>query len=183
MESYRNFLFLFLLFAMQSYGQDVSDILNQINSAKEKQANVNSTAIQPVKVPAPFEKDQQDKPKQESPNEQTEKSSINPIASEAPLFVVYRPKDKLPKNVTGSGLAGNVLITGEDALGGTTIIAAEDASNPFARIFIIKNVSSGHPPGTDLPLGSRRPITVPTQKPLIFIGRGMIPGEYQVRAQ
>ena len=182
--SRRKFLFLALFFATQAYGQDVSDILNQIDSEKEtkKQANVNSTAIQPVTAPAPSGKVQQEKAKQKSPIKQTEKPSKNPTASESRI-VVYRPKDNLPKNVTGSGVAGDFLITGEDALGGATIIAAEDALNPFARIFIIKNASSGHPPGTVLPIESRRSITISSENPLLFIGRGMIPGEYQVRAQ
>ena len=180
---------LFAMLGMQTYGQDVSDILNQITSEKEakKQTNVNSTVFQPAKTPEPTEKRAQAVEKTDISQSQVKKTTDQPNSSpgdaQAPRIVIYRAKDKLPKNVAGAGVAGDFLITGEDALGGATIIAAEDASNTFARIFIIKNASSGHPPGTVLPNDSRCSITVPAQKPLIFIGRGMIPGEYQVRAQ
>ena len=75
------------------------------------------------------------------------------------------------------------MIRGEDISGGAEIIAAEDAANPFARVFTIVNLSSGMAPGTLVPIGQRRLVQVSKNKPLIFIGRGMLPGLYNVQAQ
>lgn len=175
------------LVIVSAFGEDVSDILNQISSEKEtkKQTTVNSTAIQPVKASETTEKRKE--PKKDAPKAKEKKVVEQPkqqsVAPQAPRIIVYRPKDKLPKDVAGSGVAGDFLVSGEDPLGGASIIAAEDAMNPFARSFIIKNVSSGYSPGTVLPLENRKLIHISPQKPLIFIGRGMLPGEYNVRAQ
>ncbi|MCX6972652.1 MAG: hypothetical protein NTV93_21215 [Verrucomicrobia bacterium] len=175
------------VFTGRAQTQDVSDILNQISSEKEtkKQTTVNSTAIQPVKASEPTEKRREKKT--EMPKAKTKKvveqPKQQPAAPQVPRIIVYRPKDKLPKDVAGSGVAGDFLVSGEDPLGGASIIAAEDAMNPFARSFIIKNVSSGYSPGTVLPLENRKLIHISPQRPLIFIGRGMLPGEYNVRAQ
>ena len=176
-----------ILFTRHAHGQDVSDILNQISSEKEtkKQTTVNSTAIQPVKAPEPTEKRKETK--KEATKAKTKKvveqSKQQAAAPQVPRVIVYRPKDKLPKDVAGSCVAGDFLVSGEGVLGGASIIAAEDAMNPFARSFIIKNVSRGYSPGTVLPLENRKLIHISPQRPLVFMGRGMLPGEYEVRAQ
>ena len=176
-----------MLVLTHAYGEDVNDILNQISSEKEakKQSAVNSTAIQPVKAPEPTEKRQ--KPKTETPKPKpkkvVEQPKQQPVAPEAPRIIVYRAKDKLPKDIAGAGVAGDFFVMGEDPFGGATIIAAEDAMNPFARSFIIKNVSSGYPRSTVLPINDRKLIHVSPERPLILIGRGSLPGQYEVRAQ
>ncbi|MEI6279455.1 MAG: hypothetical protein WCQ16_08755 [Verrucomicrobiae bacterium] len=176
-----------ILFTRRAQAQDVGDILNQISSEKEakKQTTVNSTAIQPVKASEPTDKRKE--PKKEEPKAKkkkvVEQPKQQPAAPQVPRIIVYRAKDKLPKEVAGAAVAGDFLVRGEDPFGGATIIAAEDAMNPFARSFIIKNVSSGYSPGTVLPLENRKLIHISPQRPLIFIGRGMLPGEYEVRAQ
>ena len=170
-------------------GQDVGDIINQISAEKEgnKPVNVNSSAIQPVKENESSENRKQSEPKKENKKAQGKTNAGQTVnratEQQASRIVVYRAKDKLPKDVAGAGVAGDFLITGEDAFGGASIIAAEDAMNPFARCFIIKNVSSGYSTGTVLPLESRKLIRISPQKPLIFIGRDILPGQYQVRAQ
>lgn len=100
-----------------------------------------------------------------------------------PQIPLWQPKDTLPKDIAGQGLYGNFVIRGEDINGGAEIIAAEDAANPFARVFTIVNLSSGMAPGTLVPIGQRRLVQVPRNKPLIFIGRGILPGLYNVQAQ
>lgn len=173
----------FALVLAPACGEDVSDILDQISSEKASKA-VNSTAIQPVKTPGRTEKRRE--PNTEAPKTKSKRAVEQPERKAPPQslqIVVYRPKDKLPKNVAGSGVAGDFLVTGEDVFGGATIIAADDAMNPFARRFIIKNASSGYSPGTVLPLDNYKCIHISPQRPLIFIRRGIIPGEYEVRTR
>jgi len=184
---------LFVLFSVvvitHASAQDVSDIINQISSEKEekKSSSLNSSAIQPVRDSESKEGSSQSEPKKENKKTKgktkAEQSTGQASASQSSRILVYRAKDKLPKDVAGSGVAGDFLVTGEDAFGGASIIAAEDAMNPFARTFIIKNISSGYSAGTVLALESRKLIRILPQKPLIFIGRDILPGQYQVRAQ
>jgi hypothetical protein len=175
------------LVIVPAFGEDVSDILNQISSEKEakKQTTVNSTAIQPVKASEPTEKRKETK--KEAPKAKTKKVVEQPklqaAAPQAPRIIVYRPKDKLPKDVAGAGVAGVFVITGEDVFGGAILTALEDNSKPFARQFTVQNISSGYPPGTKIPQDKRRTLNISPDKPLIFVGHDVLPGFYILRAQ
>lgn len=171
----------------RAYGEDVSDILNKISAEKEtkEQTTVNSTAIRPVKAAEPAEKRKE--PKNEALKAKTKKvveqPKQQPAAPQDPRIIVYRPKDKLPKIVAGSGVAGDFVLVGEDPEGGASIVAAEDVTNYFPRTYIIKNVSSGYPRGTNLLFDNRTKfIHISPERPLIFICRESA-GYYQVKAQ
>lgn len=95
---------------------------------------------------------------------------------------IWSPRDKLPKDIIGHGVAGNFVLRGEYATGGAVLIPAEDVANPFAREFVVANLTSGLPRGTFIPITQRRLVQVPRSKPLIFVGRG-IPGSYIVESR
>ncbi len=88
----------------------------------------------------------------------------------------------MPKNLEGCAVAGDFLLIGEDSSGGALLVSS-DSSLFFARKFIVKNSSSGCAPGNTIPFQQYRKIHVPTERPLLFIGRGPFPGEYFVHAQ
>lgn len=95
--------------------------------------------------------------------------------------MIWGPRDKLPKDIAGQEVAGDFVLNGEYAGGGEMLIPAEDIANPFARTFIVANVSSGFARGTYLDLPDRTPIHIPRSNPLIFVGRGDLIGSYVVR--
>jgi hypothetical protein len=156
---------LFLLSTTHA-ADDITSILNKIESNKS--------------VPTIPTKEIGESKKNSSKNSS---SSLKPSKPSQPQIPLWLPKDKLPKDVAGHGLYGNFVIRGEDINGGAEIIAAEDAANPFARVFTIVNLSSGMAPGTLVPISQRRLVQVPKNKPLIFVGRGILPGLYNVQAR
>ena len=101
----------------------------------------------------------------------------------APTIKVWNPKDKLPQDISGQGVAGNFAIIGEYVDGGAILVPGEDAMNPFARQYILSNVSSGFPRGTHLDFSQRKLITISMNRPLIFVGRGIVPGTYVLQAK
>jgi len=147
---------------------DITSILNKIETKKD--------------VPKIPTKNIESK-KSNSSSSSSSSSKAKASKPSQPQIPLWQPKDTLPKDIAGQGLYGNFVIRGEDITGGAEIIAAEDAANPFARVFTIVNLSSGMAPGTLVPIGQRRLVQVSKNKPLIFIGRGMLPGLYNVQAQ
>ena len=156
----------FSLLSTTHAADDITSILNKIESTKS--------------VPTIPTKSVGETKKSTGKNSSTSNNSSKPRQPQIPLWL---PKDKLPKDVAGHGLYGNFVVRGEDITGGAEIIAAEDAANPFARVFTIVNLSSGMAPGTLVPISQRRLVQIPKSKPLIFIGRGILPGLYNVQAQ
>jgi hypothetical protein len=156
---------LFLLSTAQA-ADDITSILNKIESTK-------SVPTIPTKAIGESKKS----------SGKNSSSSYKPSKASQPQIPLWLPKDTLPKDVAGHGLYGNFVIRGEDINGGAEIIAAEDAANPFARVFTIVNLSSGLAPGAYVPISQRRSVQVPKNKPLIFIGRGILPGLYNVQAR
>jgi hypothetical protein len=105
-------------------------------------------------------------------------------APQRPSIPVWNPRDKLPKEVTGQGVAGNFVIQGSSSEGTLILIPAEDADNPFARQFwVVNRTFAGGSPNVLVPMGQRQLVQVPANNPLIFIGRGILPGVYNVQAQ
>ena len=145
---------------------DITSILNKIESTKS--------------VPTIPSKSVGETKKSTGKSSSTSNNSSKPRQPQIPLWL---PKDKLPKDIAGHGLYGNFVVRGEDITGGAEIIAAEDAANPFARVFTIVNLSSGMAPGSLVPISQRRLVQIPKTKPLIFVGRGILPGLYNVQAQ
>jgi hypothetical protein len=99
-----------------------------------------------------------------------------------PSIKIWNPKDKLPQDISGQGVAGNFAIYGTSSEGNPILIPAEDASNPFARQYWIVNLreNTGH---TLVPIGQRKLVQVSARRPLIFVGRGILPGVYNVQVQ
>jgi hypothetical protein len=100
----------------------------------------------------------------------------------APSIKIWNPKDKLPSDVSGQGVAGNFAIYGTSSEGNPILIPAEDAANPFARQYWIVNLreNTGR---TLVPIGQRQLVQVSARRPLIFVGRGILPGVYNVQVQ
>jgi hypothetical protein len=170
-------LLMFNLLLQESRSEDLSEILRQISeekSGKTSEKKNTSAAAEPTpKKKAEPQKSQVAKPQAQAIQ--------TPVAT-TPRWIVYGPKDKLPKNLQGCAVAGDFKMIGEDVFGGALLVAA-DSSLFFARRFIVKNSSSGYAPGTILPAEQHRIIRVPRERPLLFQGRDMLPGEYLVHAQ
>lgn len=101
----------------------------------------------------------------------------------APSIKVWNPKDKLPSDVSGQGVAGNFAFYGTNTEGNPILIPAEDASNPFARQYWIVNMHDRVGPNVLIPASQRRLVQVSPRRPLVFVGRGILPGVYNVQAQ
>jgi hypothetical protein len=107
-----------------------------------------------------------------------------PQAPQQPSITVWNPRDKLPKDVSGQGVAGNFVIQGSSSEGTLILVPAEDADNPFARQYWVVNRNyAGGSPNVLVPMGQREMVQVSPSQPLIFIGRGILPGVYNVQAQ
>lgn len=166
-----------ILFSHESRSDDVSEILRQISeetSGKTSEKTNTSVAAEPT----PKKTAEPKISHSTSPKAQV----IPPPVVPPPRWVIYGPKDRMPKNLEGCAVAGDFLLIGEDSSGGALLVAS-DSSLFFARKFIVKNSSSGCAPGTTIPFQQYRKIRVPTERPLLFISRGPFPGEYFVRAQ
>jgi hypothetical protein len=153
--------------------EDISAILKQIKAERSGQV--------PKPTPAPYTPPK--KKEQKKKSSANSGSSSKPKRPSAPSVPIWSPRDKLPKDVTGHYLAGTFAVQGEDISGCATLIPVQDANNPFARQFNVVNMSTGLAPGTLVPIGRRQMVTVPRSRPLVFIGRGLLPGIYQVQAQ
>jgi hypothetical protein len=101
----------------------------------------------------------------------------------APSIKIWNPKDKLPSDVSGQGVAGNFAFYGTNTEGNPILIPAEDASNPFARQFWIVNMHDRVGPNVLIPASQRRLVQVSSRRPLVFVGRGILPGVYNVQLQ
>lgn len=146
---------------------EVGEILRQIKAEK-------SSAVKPDKPSAPASSSQtspRKKPKPQQASEKPKRQSANTARSQpkpAPFAMpIHGPKDKLPKQVAGHGLAGDFVITGHFE-GCVSLMAAADRGNPFSRTFVISNASMDLPEYHVLPSDQWRPLTIPRSKPLIF---------------
>ena len=101
----------------------------------------------------------------------------------APSIKIWGPKDKLPSDVSGQGVAGNFAFYGTNTEGNPILIPAEDAANPFARQFWVVNMHDRVGPNVLIPTSQRRLVQVSSHRPLVFVGRGILPGVYNVQVQ
>jgi len=97
-----------------------------------------------------------------------------------PSVKIWRPKDKLPKNVVGHGVAGRFAVEGHYE-GRVCLVPLEDRANPFARHFVVVNRSLNLPDFHVLPVPEREIVEISEDRPLIFENRGIM-GYYYVRA-
>lgn len=104
-------------------------------------------------------------------------------SSKKPSLPLWGPTDKLPKDVKGHRLAGQFAIQGSTVDAEVILVPAKDADKPFARQFWVVNRRFQGGARALVPIGSREIITIPKNKPMIFLGRGILPGIYNVEMQ
>ena len=121
--------------------------------------------------------------KKSSPSESRSSYKKKHSDSASPSIKIWGPKDKLPSDVSGQGVAGNFAFYGTNTEGNPILIPAEDAANPFARQFWIVNMHDRVGPNVLIPASQRRLVQVSSRRPLVFVGRGILPGVYNVQLQ
>jgi hypothetical protein len=147
---------------------DVDSILKQINS--ESSGGGSSTG-------------QNTSLKKNSSSESKSSAKKKHTEAAGPSIKIWNPKDKLPSDVAGQGVAGSFANYGTSSDGNPILIPAEDASNPFARQYWIVNIQDQAGPNVLVPIGQRQLVQISSKRPLIFVGRGILPGVYNVQLQ
>jgi hypothetical protein len=152
---------------------DINSILQQINSETSGGQN---TALRKTA-------DQTQIPKKKKASAQKKKQDVEEVQEQVTQIKIWNPDDKLPKDIAGQGVAGDFAVMGEAPTGGAVLVPGNGGMNPFARQFIVTNLSSGMAAGTIVPVYWRKHVQVSADRPLIIIGRGAMPGSYMVEAQ
>lgn len=152
---------------------DVDDILNQISgeSSSGKNSSLKKVSVSDSSSGSTSSQVVHHKKKSQSSE------------SAAPSIKIWNPKDKLPSDISGQGVAGNFAFYGTSSEANPILIPAEDANNPFARQFWIVNLQDQAGPNALVPIGQRHMVQVSSKRPLIFVGRGILPGVYNVQVQ
>jgi len=147
---------------------EVGEILKQIKGEK-------SGAIKPDKPSSPTSASQaspRKNPKPQQASEKPEHQSANSARSQpkpTPFAMpIHGPKDKLPKQIRGHGLAGTFVIAGQFQ-GCLKLEALEDNTNPFCRTFIVANKRLNLPDDYFIPTHKRETLTISRSNPLIFL--------------
>jgi len=175
MKSKKNLILAVLAVVMisTSRADDINAILQQINTENSGGQN---TSLKQNDDSAPV-------PKRKKRVSHTESQSVVSSTAAVPQIRIWKPSDKLPNDIAGQGVAGDFAVMGEAREGGAILVPGDGGLNPFARQFIVTNLSSGMAPGTIVPVYWRKHVQVSTDRPLIFIGRGVMPGTYMVQEQ
>jgi hypothetical protein len=122
-----------------------------------------------------------------APTNNPTRKKDNPEASNkstSPSIKIWKPNDKLPKDIAGQGVAGDFAFYGTTSDNNPIFVPAESASSPFARQFWLVNATEDKlPPNTVVPFDQRAIVKFSSKKPLIFVGRGILPGVYNVKGQ
>lgn len=142
---------------------DVEAILQQIKSE-----STHRPAPQPASPDAAIEKTARSQPskaesRQPKPQQQPKQETFS--------GPVWGPKDKLPKEINGHGLAGTFVIAGQFQ-GSMMLEAAEDNLNPFCRTFVVSNKRLDLPDNYVIPPSQRETLTIPRNRPLILLEKG-----------
>jgi hypothetical protein len=111
---------------------------------------------------------------------QPKKLSQEEVANTRSRSEIWRPGDPMPTNVLRLRLAGDFAVKGTNSDSNPIFVPAQDASNPFARQFWLVNVFDRMGPNVMLPMGQRPLVKVSPKRPLVIIGRGILPGVYNV---
>jgi hypothetical protein len=173
---------------------EVDDILKELNGDPKKSGNSqissdSQNASQEKPSPSPKRSNAEVSGEPSVNPEHKKKAVVKQSSSkhqiqQPPSIPVWNPRDKLPKEITGQGVAGNFVIQGSSSEGNLVLVPAEDADNPFARQFwVVNRIFAGGQPNILVPIGQRQLVQVSKNQPLIFIGRGILPGVYNVQAQ
>jgi len=108
------------------------------------------------------------------------KPSQQEVADQLPRNRTWYPGDPMPSNVVGLKLAGDFAVKGTNIDANPILVPAKDFDNPFARQFWMVNVTDTMGPGVNLRFGQRPLVRVSSKRPLVIIGRGILPGIYNV---
>ena len=173
---------------------EVDDILKELNDDPKKSGNSHissdgESAPQEKAAPSPKVSNTQGFSEPSAKPEPKKKPVIKQASPkqnvpQQPSIPIWNPRDKLPKDITGHGVAGNFAIEGSSSDGTLVLVPAEDADSPFARQFwVVNRMFAGGQPNILVPIGQRQLVQVPKYQPLIFLGRGILPGVYNVQAQ
>ena len=172
---------------------EVDDILKELNGDPKKSGNSQisidrQNASQEKPSPSPIRSNAGVSGEHSENTEHGKKvirkqSSPKQQVPQRPSMPVWNPRDKLPKEIAGQGVAGDFVIQGSSTEGNLVLVPAEDADNPFARQFwVVNRTFAGGQPNILVPIGRRQLVQVSKNQPLIFIGRGILPGVYNVQA-
>jgi len=182
-------------FTYSILASEVDDILKELNGDTKKSGNSqisgdSQNASQEKPSPSPKRSnaevsgDTSVNPERRQKKAVVKQSSPKQQVPQPPSIPVWNPRDKMPNEITGQGVAGNFVIQGSSSEGTLILIPAEDANNPFARQFwVVNRIFAGGQPNILVPIGQRQLVQVSKNQPLIFIGRGILPGVYNVQAQ
>ncbi|MBJ7391864.1 MAG: hypothetical protein JHC85_09870 [Chthoniobacterales bacterium] len=144
-----------------SGADDVDAILRQIKSESTQ-----GPAPQPAPPAATVKKTE----RQQSSKAKTRQSKPQQQPSiETFSGPIWGPKDKLPKQIRGHGLAGRFVVAGQFE-GQLLLEAEEDNMNPFCRRFVVANKTLNLPdPYYTVPFDQREVLTIPRSNPLVFL--------------
>jgi hypothetical protein len=173
-------LVLMFLTTFRAVSGDVDSILEQIKQEKSSAQTQQRTPT--VQVPAAVStttsptRNEATPPPMTTPARQVQTKPARLIPSQ-----IWSPKDKLPKNVEGHGVAGKFAIEGQYE-GRLCLVPLQDKANPFARHFVVVNRSLNLPEYHVLPIPEREVVEIPRDAPLIIERKGIM-GYYYVRVQ
>jgi len=111
------------------------------------------------------------------------KPSQQEVADSLPRNRIWYPGDPMPTNVIGLRLAGDFAFTGTNTEGNPKLVPVQDVRNPLARQYWLVNVSDRIGRGVYIPHNQRALVRVSPKRPLVIIGRGILPGIYNVAYQ
>lgn len=143
-----------------SGAENVESILQQIKSESSR-----GPVPQPIPQAATVKKTARPQSSKSKPR-QTQARQPEPETFSGPI---WGPKDKLPKQIRGHGLAGRFVVAGQFE-GLLLLEAEEDNLNPFCRRFVVANKTLNLPdPYHIIPFDQREVLTVPRSNPLVFL--------------
>lgn len=111
------------------------------------------------------------------------KPSDQQVADTLPRNRIWYPGDPMPTNVIGLRLAGDFAFTGTNTEGNPKLVPVQDVRNPLARQYWLVNVYDRIGRGVYIPHNQRTLVRVSPKRPLVIIGRGILPGIYNVAYQ
>jgi len=166
-----------LSFGKINAADDIDAILNQIRGESSSGKNTsasNTPGSTTVTVPPKKTKTTAKKKSADAPQQ---------IQPATPAIPIWSPTDKLPKDFRGQGVAGTFALRGTNYEGCPILVAAEEFNKPTARVFMIVNGDVGLGPNRSFVGQPMHTVEVSHNKPLIFVGRGVLPGVYNVKLQ
>ena len=143
-----------------SAAEGVDTILRQIKSQStqglDPQPEPQAATVKKIARPRSYKS----KPRQSQARQPRPETFFGPI---------WGPKEKLPKQIRGHGLAGSSVVAGQ--FDGYLLLEAEaDNMNPFCRRFVVANRSLNLPdPFHYIPPDQRQVLEIPRSNLLVFL--------------